>query len=210
MSKTDVAGLIAARLPKVFVARNFLDPADHAELIQDTLASEMQYKPSQVAQYHNGQLKSGVVNPDTRTSGRRSLSRPLLRLFKQSVLDRQQQISKATGVPFPRAHQFEIEAVHSGDGAFFAPHIDTSRGRRANYRTISAVYYYNHAPQRFSGGELKLYSLDQTASVVVKPEDNMMVFFPSIFCHEVLPVSVPSGKFDAARFSVNCWVHRKA
>lgn len=208
MQMNDSITGIASRLPKVHIERNFLDPTDHAALLADTLASEADYAPSLVAKYRHGELERGIVNEGTRRSGRRSLGESFRTVFKSRVCERQDAICTAIGISFPDPPAFEIEAVHSGDGAFFHRHIDTALGPAARFRVISAIYYYNAEPRRFSGGALRVFSIDQTQAVTIEPEDNTMVFFPSIFIHEVLPVSVPSHAFEAGRFSVNCWINQ--
>ncbi|MEO0463967.1 MAG: 2OG-Fe(II) oxygenase [Pseudomonadota bacterium] len=210
MNTGGAAARLSARLPKVHVERDFLDRADHAALLADTLAHEAAYEPSLVTRHRDGQLKHGEMDEDKRRSRRRSLEPALRDPIKARIGEQQEAITAATGVPFPGTHAFEIEAVHNGDGAFFTRHIDTTFGATARFRVISAVYYYFAPPQRFSGGALRLYSLDQTQSVTIEPEDNMMVFFPSIFLHEVLPVHVSSQAFEAGRFSVNCWILQAA
>ena len=107
----------------------------------------------------------------------------------------------------------ELELVAHGDGAFFARHIDTLTGperRDRNHRIISAVYYFNALPKAFSGGVLRLHSLagtgEQGAFVDIPPDYDTLVFFPSMFPHEVLLVQSPSGKFLDSRFAINCWI----
>lgn len=200
------AALIEARLPKFHLETDFLDPEDHTALLRDSLDSEALYKPSRVDKYRDGKLVDGVVNTKTRRSGHRKLEPCFADCIKQRIHDRRKVISDAIGVPFPDGHKCEIEAVQNGDRAFFSRHIDTTKGHASQFRVISAVYYYFDTPQRFSGGALALYSLDQTQSVTIEPKNNMMVFFSSIFPHEVMPVCVPSLEFAAGRFSVNCWI----
>jgi Rps23 Pro-64 3,4-dihydroxylase Tpa1-like proline 4-hydroxylase len=36
----------------------------------------------------------------------------------------------------------------------------------------------------------------------------MLVIFPSRAPHELLPVRVPSKKFEDNRFTINGWIHR--
>ena len=210
MVPSDNPASIASRLPGYHIEQDFLAEADHAALLEYSLASEEDYTPSEVVKHSDESTHYGIVNTETRRSGRRSLSERFRTIFIEGVRARQNQISRTIGVEFPAEPKFEIEAVHNGDGAFFSRHIDTTRGSAARQRVISAVYYYHAVPKRFSGGELELFSLDQSQSVVIEPRDNSMVFFPSIFFHEVLPVKVPSGGFAAGRFSVNCWVNRTA
>jgi Rps23 Pro-64 3,4-dihydroxylase Tpa1-like proline 4-hydroxylase len=106
---------------------------------------------------------------------------------------------------------FELELVAHGDGAFFARHIDTLMHRR---RVISAVYYFFSLPKAFSGGVLRLHSMAATGQegtyVDIPPDYNTLVFFPSTFPHEVLPVKSPSGAFLDSRFAINIWIYESA
>jgi len=107
----------------------------------------------------------------------------------------------------------ELEMVAHGDGAFFTKHFDTSmRPNSPNNRAISAVYYFHRLPKSFSGGVLRLHSLVGSGSegsfIDIEPTNDSLVFFPSWFPHEVMPVTCPSGRFEDSRFAINCWVHR--
>ena len=111
--------------------------------------------------------------------------------------------------------KIELQMVAHGDGAFYARHRDTnvfSSNAFANGRVISAVYYFHRIPKSFSGGTLRIYSFaghtDTGAFVDLEPTDDSLVFFPSWFPHEVLPVVCPSGRFEDSRFAINCWVRR--
>lgn len=197
-----------SRLPPVHVEADLLSPDDHRALLDDALANEADQRPSAVALDQDGEIVRGTIDVDIRRGGSRTLTNAQRRLFKQIIMARQDKVAEALGLSFPAKPGLELEAVHSGDGAFFVPHVDTMRGGRASHRVISAVYYYSRRPRAFSGGELRLWSLDGSSSKLIEPTDNSMVFFPSIFRHEVLPVSVPSGEFADGRFSINCWIHR--
>ena len=80
-------------------------------------------------------------------------------------------------------------------------------------RRISCVYYFHRTPQRFTGGELKLYDTWITPSgttgapphTTLAPVDNSIVFFPSDAFHEVCPVQADSDAFDDSRFTVTIW-----
>jgi hypothetical protein len=104
---------------------------------------------------------------------------------------------------------FELELVAHGDGAFFARHMDMLNH---HHRIISAVYYFYALPKAFCGGVLRLHSLaasgDQGTFIDIAPDYDTVVFFPSIFPHEVLPVKSPRGQFLDSRFAINCWLIR--
>jgi SM-20-related protein len=110
--------------------------------------------------------------------------------------------------------KIEVELVAHGDRAFFWRHTDTVT--RLNHegrgRIISAVYYFYALPKAFSGGVLRLHSLaasgQQGTFVDIAPDYDTLVFFPSFFPHEVLPVKCTSGKFLDSRFAINFWIHR--
>jgi SM-20-related protein len=109
----------------------------------------------------------------------------------------------------PFAPIFELELVAHGHGAFFARHFDSLIHRN---RIISAVYYFHVLPKAFSGGVLRLHSLaasgEEGTFVDISPGYDTLVFFPSMFSHEVLPVKSPSGEFLHSRFAINCWIRR--
>jgi SM-20-related protein len=111
-------------------------------------------------------------------------------------------------------HRLELEMAAHGDGAFFARHLDTETGYEhlVSHRVISAVYYFYALPKAFSGGVLRLHSLAASGQegtfVDIAPDYDTIVFFPSMFPHEVLPVRCRSSRFADSRFAINCWAHR--
>jgi SM-20-related protein len=109
--------------------------------------------------------------------------------------------------PFPIAG-LEIEFVIHRDGHFYKPHLDIRFGegvdKAETARTLSAVFYVHRRPAGFSGGQLRLFSLDGTDEVI-EAQHNRLVAFPSILLHEVMPIKVAGNAWEDARFSVNCW-----
>jgi SM-20-related protein len=107
--------------------------------------------------------------------------------------------------------EFEVELVAHGDGAFFREHHDRVAHSSLGGRVISAVYYFHRIPKSFSGGALRIYPLAGSrrskAFIEIEPVNDTLVFFPSWFPHEVLPVNCPSGQFEDSRFAINCWVY---
>jgi SM-20-related protein len=112
--------------------------------------------------------------------------------------------------------RIEVELVAHSDGAFFARHNDIFTGpdqKGRGSRAISAVYYFHALPKAFSGGVLRLHSLAasgrQGTFVDIAPDRDTLVFFPSFFPHEVLPVKCTSGQFLDSRFAINFWLYQK-
>jgi SM-20-related protein len=121
--------------------------------------------------------------------------------------------NKLGNKPF-KPSRIEVELVAHGDGAFFAQHSDTITGldHEGRSRVISAVYYFHAFPKAFLGGVLRLHSLaasgEQGTFIDIAPDYDTLVFFPSFFPHEVLPVKSTSGQLLDSRFAINFWVHR--
>jgi SM-20-related protein len=109
----------------------------------------------------------------------------------------------------PFSPNVELDLAAHGDGAFFARHFDTNRHR---HRIISAIYYFHALPKAFSGGLLRLHSMaasgEEGTFIDIPPDLDSLVFFPSIFPHEVSHISSPSGRFLDSRFAINIWLSR--
>lgn len=118
--------------------------------------------------------------------------------------------------PFPIS-QIEIQLTAHNDGNYYKIHNDNGSPDAAT-RTISYVYYFHRQPTNFSGGALRLYGLSvENGQYVqaepyqdIQPLNNRIVFFPSHYLHEVLPVTCPSRRFGDSRFTLNGWIRREA
>lgn len=109
--------------------------------------------------------------------------------------------------PFKRSH-VQVELVAHGDGAFYARHIDTMTGpdQQQGPRRLTMVWYAHCQPKAFSGGTLRLHALKGDRFTDIEPAHDLMVAFPSWMPHEVMPVSVPDGRFENSRFAINIWL----
>lgn len=127
-------------------------------------------------------------------------------------------ITRLRLTPF-HATGFETELAAHQEGAFYKRHLDVFTGAgqaqgAANDRLLSLVYYLHKEPKRFSGGELRLFpqvrpaDVSENGAIDIVPQHGLAVAFSSWLPHEVRPVSCPSGRFEDARFAVNCWVLR--
>ncbi|WP_271078521.1 2OG-Fe(II) oxygenase [Aurantiacibacter sp. MUD61] len=193
-------------LPPLFIKGDWLPESLCTRLFEESLASENDYVEAKVAYNRKrGILKPSIVEPRIRQASKRKLPGEWTKIFADRVLAEKDDIAEALGFRFPAQPHFQVEAVHTGDGGRFDIHIDTLRGRE-KARVITGVYYYSRAPLPFTGGELNLFSLDRRSSRGVAPTRNSIVFFSSIFPHEIAPVRVPTGEFADGRFSVNIWL----
>jgi SM-20-related protein len=118
----------------------------------------------------------------------------------------------ACGLDPPWFRQVEIQMTATNDGGFFGCHVDNF-SQALRHRVLSYVYFFHQEPQAFTGGQLRIYDLAATdpdprraRSVDIEPVRNRLVFFPSGFLHEIVPVTCPSGAFVDGRFTLNGWL----
>jgi Rps23 Pro-64 3,4-dihydroxylase Tpa1-like proline 4-hydroxylase len=117
--------------------------------------------------------------------------------------------------PFPLS-QIESQLTSHNDGNYYKVHNDNGSPDTAT-REFTYVYYFYREPKPFSGGELIIYDskiennfyVQADSFKTVEPRNNSIVFFPSRYLHEVLPVSCPSKAFADSRFTINGWVRRQ-
>lgn len=99
----------------------------------------------------------------------------------------------------------KIAAYSNGD--YFKVHQDNG----LNYldRKISFIYYFNREPKPYKGGDLLIYDSRFSPRAYVSslftrviPVNNSIIFFPSEYFHEVLPVETDPQDFSASRFTM--------
>jgi hypothetical protein len=118
--------------------------------------------------------------------------------------------------------ELELQATAYLDGGFFRPHRDIGPD---NTRRVTWVYYLQHEPRAFTGGDLLLYDTDVERShepgsapsgaplfatgqfTRLLPRDNQLVLFASEFFHEVTETACASARFEDGRFTLHGWLH---
>lgn len=105
----------------------------------------------------------------------------------------------------PENPKIELQMTTHSAGEYFKRHIDNGSDDTIT-RLMTFVYYYalTDVPQ-FTGGQLILEADDGTFTI--EPNHNTIVMFPAGWWHEVLPVTVPSGRWEDGRFTLNGWLH---
>jgi SM-20-related protein len=190
----------------------FLAPEELHELRQYVLAQEERFRASQVIA-HDGD--------NSRTDYEHRRSRVLFEggEFQDRITARLRsyfpQILRSLGHrPFVIT-SIEAQITASNDGEFFRAHNDNTHPRLAP-REVTYVYFFHREPKPFEGGELRLYDsrfqngryvAGSGRCVSIEPRQNMVVFFPSHFMHEVTTVHCASGAFADSRFTMNGWIH---
>lgn len=189
----------------------FLDARDHSAMLDWAMANRERFKPARVV--------GGKVEPSKRMCETLRDLGPMKAVLEDRFTEILPIILRDTRTKGFHLDSIELELAAHGDGAHFAPHMDTftsenrrlarEEGRIQHDRTISAVYYFYREPKGFSGGELRLHPFDsqggQGGHLDIAPLQNSVVAFPSWVFHEVCPVRCPSRKFEDYRFAVNCW-----
>jgi SM-20-related protein len=199
----STAGQVFNRAPPYGIVHNWLGAEAVERLLMYARSNEHRFKKSQVA---------SRLDPTLKIDGMRSSRRIGLGDLKGGVKDKFEQLLPTIFETLhikPFTPSFELEFVAHGNGDFFTLHRDTGK---YYHRIITAVYYFHALPKAFSGGELRLHSLvasgEQGTFVDIAPEFDTVVYFPSMFLHEVLPIESPSGEFLDSRFAINCWLVR--
>lgn len=193
------------------VLQGLLPDEDAAALLAHAIARREDYAPSAVG-------RQSVVDHGMRRSRLLTDIGPWAGKVQACVQTALPQLLQTLGIaPFaPSRH--EIELVAHEDGAFYGKHIDLHTGAMqadAEDRILSVVLYLQREPRAYDGGALRLWpealsaARGDTRPVDIAPGHNMAVVFPSWLLHEVRPVRCESGRFEDARFAVNCWVYRR-
>ncbi|GAA4041571.1 2OG-Fe(II) oxygenase [Parerythrobacter jejuensis] len=195
-------------VPNHIVIDEFLAIQDAANLLDFAIASQSRFKSASV-RAANGQE---AVTAQRDAMKLADLG-PFRRLFREAVKAEFANLCDGTGVQAFDIAAWDIELAVHRDGGHFRKHVDTltAAGRldQPGDRMISLVYYLQREPARFSGGALVISPFaGDSEPIRIAPRHNRLVAFPSIAWHEVEDVAVPGNAWDAARFSVNCWLLR--
>lgn len=189
---------------KHYYTQDFLPPAFNQAILNSLLEDLPTFEEATVFSHTHG---SGVLLADNRVAQTAKLRTEIRKQFRDAVKEALPEVMPAIGLAMRDDFSFEIGAALHQDGGFFKKHIDTrTKVADETDRYASAVYYLSQTPQKFSGGQFRLHSLVGDGNKDFEATNNALMVFPSIAPHEVLPISVPSGRAEDGRFSINCWV----
>lgn len=190
----------------------FLVREELASLLTYTLKHELDFKQTTIK-------RSGTHRSVTDTSYRRSRVLgdlgPHYHVITNRILSYLPHILRKLDHPLFTPSHFEAQITASNDGEFYKVHSDNAHGDLTT-REITFVLYFYREPQRFSGGNLRIYDsrlangryVAEPPFKTIVPQQDQIIFFPSALIHEVLPVSCPSGEFADSRFTLNGWMHK--
>lgn len=216
-SPPDPAGEAEPPEPEPVAARfvqfdDFLDPEGHARLLAFALAREADF------------VASSVTRPDEDPGGaylelRRSRTlfdlAEVWDLFEGPITRLLPHVRRELDVPWFSLRHIERQLTVHGPGDHFTLHTDAG-SPDTDTRVISAVYYFNREPRRFSGGALRLFDTVDRGGIIdpvathteIAPLDNRLVFFRSDAFHEVRPVDAEPLDFADQRFTVVFWARK--
>jgi hypothetical protein len=190
--------------------KDFLPPEEHQRVLDFALAHKDAFRDSGVVGNEGGDRKDYGVRKSQTLYGVQLES--IWNFFDRRLRGILSHVRKELVLAwFPLGEIERQISAHAG-GGFFVPHVDTGHPLVAN-RRISCVYYFYSTPQRFTGGELKLYDTWVMANkttaaatcTTLMPVDNSLVFFPSNTFHEVCSVHRETEEFGDSRFSITIW-----
>ncbi|MEH2204685.1 MAG: 2OG-Fe(II) oxygenase [Nostoc sp.] len=184
---------------------NFLKPEEHKNLVKYVLEKESDFLPSNTSTNDINYRQSMVVYSFP------EFSELILKRIQAMIPD----ILSKLNLPSFSISQIESQLTAHNDGNYYKLHNDNGSPDTAT-RELTYVYYFYQEPKSFSGGELLIYDSKIENNVyvntetfkTVEPRNNSIVFFPSRYMHEVLPVKCPSQAFGDSRFTINGWVRR--
>ncbi|MBD2387463.1 2OG-Fe(II) oxygenase [Cylindrospermum sp. FACHB-282] len=193
-------------LPSYFLQfDNFFNPEEHKHLLQYVFQKQSAFLSTTTSTNDANYRQSMVLYSFT------DFSELIVKKIQAIIPD----VISKLGLPSFPVSQIETQLTAHNDGNYYKIHNDNGSPETAT-RELTYVYYFYQVPKPFSGGELLIYDskisnnsyVNAESFKTVEPRNNSIVFFPSRYMHEVLPVSCPSKAFADSRFTINGWVRR--
>ena len=125
----------------------------------------------------------------------------------QEIRLRLREVLAALRIPAFEIDSIEMQLTSHNDGEYYKWHTDNGT-RETQSRMITFIYYFHQIPKGFQGGELVIYP-ETESEIVLKPQNDSLVFFPSHTRHEVKQIVCPTRQFEDGRFTLNGWIRRK-
>jgi predicted 2-oxoglutarate/Fe(II)-dependent dioxygenase YbiX len=186
----------------------FLSPAEHRRLLDHARARRADFEGSEVL----GDDGTSRVDRQFRRSRTLYDLDAVWDLFEPRLRGMLPHVRRELGLPWFPVDSIERQLTAHEEGDLFGPHTDSGHAPVAS-RRLSCVYHFHRTPQRFAGGDLRLYNTTVTETgpepassyTTLTPLDNSAVFFASDTLHEVCPVHRETQAFEDSRFAVTIW-----
>ncbi|WP_370584651.1 2OG-Fe(II) oxygenase [Oculatella sp. LEGE 06141] len=184
---------------------NFLTAEQQKQLIHYTLQQEGNFVATNTSTGEREYRKSVVLHTFPEYS----------ELISQRIKEVLPYVLTRLSMPTFSIAQIEAQLTGHNDGQYYRVHNDNGSPETAT-RELTYVYYFHREPKSFSGGELIIYDskiennyyVQADSFKTIEPRNNSIVFFPSYYMHEVLPIQCPSRTFADSRFTINGWIRR--
>lgn len=201
------AEALAGRIPARYVRLDgVLGAAGHARLLEAAIARESELEPSRVTTNVAGYRRSRLVHKPG------ELAANLVALVRARLPELCARLDMR---PFP-VGEIEAQLTVHNEGDYYHVHSDNGDAGTCS-REISYVYYFHRVPKQFAGGELALFDarvggggqpVVDGPPIMIEPESDSLVVFPSACLHEVRPVRMLGDDWRDGRFTINGWVRR--
>lgn len=196
-------------LPSCFARwRDWLPEARRDEVVAFALAHHAEMADATVWQPDGYKAQPGVRRASVLYE-----PEPILQWFEPLLREGLPEVCRRLAMPDFEAGRIELQLTFHGDGGFYDQHRDTgwpeAPAEDTDYRRVSFVAYFGRRPRRFEGGELVLFDTDPATGqalldgTLVEPEDNSVVFFPSVTLHEVRPIRLAGDDPADGRITLN-------
>lgn len=181
--------------------QDLFDAPVNQAIVAEVMAREAGFRPTEQSKPgHDGeQNRTNLVNYDTGASG------PLIRTLIEQQFNA---ICARLNMPVFPLTLFQLKFASYRHGDYFGVHQDNSS--RNPDRRISFIYYFNREPKPYRGGDLILYDSRFSPRAYLRsqytriiPQNNSMIFFPSEYFHEVLPIESENREFMHSRFTLS-------
>jgi len=190
----------------------FLAPEELSQLTDYVLSHEPQFRTSQVISPNSNEGKTDYHHRRSRVL---FAAGPFQDLIDDRLRSYLNHIFRALQHPPFSLSSVEVQITASNDGEYFRLHNDNTHQALVT-RELTYVLFFHREPKAFSGGELRLYDsrveggryVAGEGYTSITPQQNMVVFFPSYFMHEVTTIYCASRAFADSRFTINGWLHR--
>ena len=191
---------------------NFLEPQELEAALTIAIKNKNNFNDSSVHNKITNQVKkfrqSSVLHHKFYPELAKSIQNQVLKTLP-SVLEK-------LNHPNFSIYNIVIQLTAHNDSCFYTIHSDANTEMTAT-REMTYIYYFYQEPKSFSGGELVIYETKVDGNNLskhndfkaIEPRNNSIIFFPSRYLHEVLPVSCPTKAFEHSRFTFNGWIRRE-
>lgn len=177
----------------------FFEPSLNKHLLDYAISRQGIFRPTELQsadQYEK--QRSTLVTYDVGAPGE---------TMRAAVRERLPLLCERLGMPVFDIDFIQLKIAAYADGDFFKAHQDNGLSQPG--RRISFVYYFHQEPKPYRGGDLLLYDSRFSPRAYVRslftrivPQNDSIVFFPSEYFHEVLPVQIATQDFSSSRFTM--------